>query len=179
MVIINTTTTNTITITIPTNPIMIIFPLLVWVLLASVFHKGAKCTFSQRPLETLRGNRWFPISCSLSREYKWKWLSKMSCSLNPPPLGQKWFQLKLGRLKRLIWEGECNQWVVERQVVPFCGNNTLPATSTLSEVIPFCRNNALATLMFAGKLIEKSTRGLLFWLQQFATASQVSFSNQV
>ena len=176
MVIINTTTTNTITITIPTNPIMIIIPLMVWVLLASVFHKGAKCTFSQRPLETLRGNRWFSISCSLSGEYKWKWLSKMSCSLNPPPLGQKWFQLKLGRLKRLI---ECNQWVVERQVVPFCGNNTLPATSTLSEVIPFCRNNALATLVFVGKLIEKPTRGLLFWLQQFATASQVSFSNQV
>ena len=173
MVMINTTTTSTITITIPTNPIMIILLLLVWVLLASVFHKGAKCTFSQRPLGTLR-NRWFSISCSLSGEYKWK----LSCSLNPPPLGQKWFQLKLGRLKRLTGKGECNQWVVERQVVPFCGNNTLPATSTFSEVIPFCRNNALATLMFAGKLIAKPTRGLLFWLQQFATASQVSFSNQ-
>ena len=121
MVMINTTITSTITnsttitITIPTNPIMIIIPLMVWVLLASVFHKRAKCTFSQRPLETLRGNRWFSISCSFSGEYKWKWLSKMSCSLNPPPLGQKWFQLKLGRLKRLIGRSSAtSEWLNDK-----------------------------------------------------------------
>ena len=78
-------------------------------------HKRAKCTFSQRPLETLRGNRWFSISCSLSREYKWKWLSKMSCSLNPPPLGQKWFHLKLGRLKRLIGTASAtSEWLNDK-----------------------------------------------------------------
>ena len=66
---------------------------------------------------------------------------------------------QVGETEKAHRDGECNQWVVERQVVPFCGNNTLPATSTLSEVIPFCRNNALATLMFAGKVIAKPTRG--------------------